>query len=88
MPLMMGQSGDGTAIHDIADNRADIQAINLMAKASSFGADLGAVIRAGIEGPTRAATLLSAASLSIQACLNGEVMQNGNTDDTIFKVEQ
>jgi len=54
MRLMIGQSGDGTAIYGIIDH----QAINLTAKDPALGTDLGALINAGDDGLARAGELL------------------------------
>lgn len=55
MRLMVGYSEGGAAVFGILGNRA----INLTARDPALGTDLGALIRAGAEGLSRIAPLLS-----------------------------
>lgn len=55
MRLMVGYSEGGAAVFGIVGNRA----INLTARDPALGTDLGALIRAGAEGLSRIAPLLS-----------------------------
>jgi len=55
MRLMVGQSGDGTAVYGIVGN----QAIDLTARDPSLGTDLGALIRSGTDSFSHVAGLLA-----------------------------
>lgn len=55
MRLMVGQSGGGSAVYGVLDQHA----VNFSARDPALGADLGAMIKAGVDGLARAKDLLA-----------------------------